>query len=67
MGWNGNYYVTVRQSDGRIRRQNAWRPLPTGGCTVLAIDNGLQRRDYYRKILKELRSKEKGNVKAEAH
>jgi hypothetical protein len=59
-GWNGNYYVTIRLATGAIVRRNAARRLPKGGCTILATDNGMQGRDYYRKMLADLRAKAKG-------
>jgi hypothetical protein len=42
-GWDGRYFVTIQTPDGRIKRQDAARPLPPS-YTVLAVDNGLGKR-----------------------
>lgn len=43
-GWDGRYFVTLRLPDGREVRQDAAKPLPKGGCTIIGTDNGMSER-----------------------
>lgn len=54
-GWDGRYFVTLILPNGKVRRQDAAKPLP-GSCTIAATDNGMQDRDYYRKMLADIRA-----------
>jgi len=58
MTWDGRYFVTIKQG-GKIRRQDARKPIQ-GSYTVLATDNGMQGAEHYRKMLADLRKREKG-------
>lgn len=53
--WDGRYFVTIGLPAGRVVRRDAAERLPER-ATVLACDNGLQDKAYYRDLLASLRS-----------